>query len=333
MAQHARRTGYVCLRRRLPRRHDRLRLGRRDRPLPRRLRAAAVRLPSGRARRRRGSSSACSPSTAERSRRVIVEPLVQGAAGIRVQPPGFLRRVRELATEHDVLLIADEVATGFGRTGTMFACEQERVAPGLPLPRQGPDRRLSAARGDPDHRAGLRGLPRRPRGATAPSFTATPTPATRSPARRRSRASTCSRARRRCFACSRRSACSASCSPESRRCPRWPRFAVAGFMVGIDLGEHEPVAAARPPGGARGPRRGSDRAPARRHRRADAAAGDLEGRTSRRLVEAVADSIRALPAPASVEPSRRLRASLCAPPRTAPIIGCDGSAVRGVVRV
>ncbi len=60
---------------------------------------------------------------------VIVEPLVQGAAGIRVQPPGFLRRVRELCTAHDVFLIADEVATGFGRTGTMFACEQERVAP------------------------------------------------------------------------------------------------------------------------------------------------------------------------------------------------------------
>jgi adenosylmethionine-8-amino-7-oxononanoate aminotransferase len=60
---------------------------------------------------------------------VIVEPLVQGAAGIRVQPPGFLHRVRELTEEHDVFMIADEVATGFGRTGTMFACEQERVAP------------------------------------------------------------------------------------------------------------------------------------------------------------------------------------------------------------
>ena len=62
---------------------------------------------------------------------VIVEPLVQGAAGIRVQPPGFLHRVSELCREHDVFLIADEVATGFGRTGTMFACEQEGVAPDL----------------------------------------------------------------------------------------------------------------------------------------------------------------------------------------------------------
>jgi adenosylmethionine-8-amino-7-oxononanoate aminotransferase len=60
---------------------------------------------------------------------VIVEPLVQGAAGIRVQPPGFLRRVRALTEAHGVFMIADEVATGFGRTGTMFACEQERVAP------------------------------------------------------------------------------------------------------------------------------------------------------------------------------------------------------------
>jgi adenosylmethionine-8-amino-7-oxononanoate aminotransferase len=66
---------------------------------------------------------------AEEIAAVIVEPLVQGAAGIRVQPPGFLRSVRELTERHDVFLICDEVATGFGRTGTMFACEQERVAP------------------------------------------------------------------------------------------------------------------------------------------------------------------------------------------------------------
>ena len=62
---------------------------------------------------------------------VIVEPLVQGAAGIHVHPDGYLRAVRELCDEHGVLLICDEVATGFGRTGTMFACEQERVAPDL----------------------------------------------------------------------------------------------------------------------------------------------------------------------------------------------------------
>ncbi|HEU0318119.1 MAG TPA: adenosylmethionine--8-amino-7-oxononanoate transaminase [Solirubrobacteraceae bacterium] len=62
---------------------------------------------------------------------MIVEPLVQGAAGILVHPPGYLRAVRELCDAHGVLLICDEVATGFGRTGTMFACEQEGVAPDL----------------------------------------------------------------------------------------------------------------------------------------------------------------------------------------------------------
>jgi adenosylmethionine-8-amino-7-oxononanoate aminotransferase len=60
---------------------------------------------------------------------VVIEPLVQGAAGIIVAPEGFLRRVREVTAEHGVLLIADEVAMGFGRTGTLFACEQEGVVP------------------------------------------------------------------------------------------------------------------------------------------------------------------------------------------------------------
>jgi adenosylmethionine---8-amino-7-oxononanoate aminotransferase len=62
---------------------------------------------------------------------VIVEPLVQGAAGMLTHPPGYLRAVREICDKHNILLICDEVATGFGRTGTMFACEQERVAPDL----------------------------------------------------------------------------------------------------------------------------------------------------------------------------------------------------------
>jgi adenosylmethionine-8-amino-7-oxononanoate aminotransferase len=60
---------------------------------------------------------------------VILEPLVQGAAGMLVHPPGYLRAVREQCDSYGVLLICDEVATGFGRTGTMFACEQEQVAP------------------------------------------------------------------------------------------------------------------------------------------------------------------------------------------------------------
>jgi len=62
---------------------------------------------------------------------VIVEPLVQGAAGMLVHPDGYLRKVRELCDDFGVLLICDEVATGFGRTGTMFACEREGVAPDL----------------------------------------------------------------------------------------------------------------------------------------------------------------------------------------------------------
>jgi adenosylmethionine-8-amino-7-oxononanoate aminotransferase len=62
---------------------------------------------------------------------VIVEPLVQGAAGMLLQPNGYLAHVRELCDEYGLLLICDEVATGFGRTGTMFACEQESVAPDL----------------------------------------------------------------------------------------------------------------------------------------------------------------------------------------------------------
>lgn len=67
----------------------------------------------------------------ERLVAVIVEPLVQGAAGILVHPEGYLRRVRELTNQYGVLMIADEVAVGFGRTGTTFACEQEDVEPDL----------------------------------------------------------------------------------------------------------------------------------------------------------------------------------------------------------
>ena len=62
---------------------------------------------------------------------VIVEPVVQGAAGILVQPPGWLPRVAEATRRAGALLLCDEVATGFGRTGTLFACEREDVRPDL----------------------------------------------------------------------------------------------------------------------------------------------------------------------------------------------------------
>jgi len=62
---------------------------------------------------------------------VVVEPLMQGAAGMWPHPPEYLRALREATTEAGVLLVCDEVATGFGRTGTMFACEQAGIAPDL----------------------------------------------------------------------------------------------------------------------------------------------------------------------------------------------------------
>jgi adenosylmethionine---8-amino-7-oxononanoate aminotransferase len=60
---------------------------------------------------------------------VVIEPLVQCAAGMLMHPPGLLRGVRQITRRHNVLLIADEVAVGMGRTGKMFACEQEGVVP------------------------------------------------------------------------------------------------------------------------------------------------------------------------------------------------------------
>jgi len=62
---------------------------------------------------------------------VIVEPLLQGAGGMIVHPPEFLQRIRKLSTEYQVLLIADEVLTGFGRCGRMFACERAGIVPDL----------------------------------------------------------------------------------------------------------------------------------------------------------------------------------------------------------
>lgn len=62
---------------------------------------------------------------------LVMEPLVQGAAGILVHPPGYLKKVRELCTRYDIPMIVDEVAVGFGKTGKMFACEHENVMPDI----------------------------------------------------------------------------------------------------------------------------------------------------------------------------------------------------------
>jgi adenosylmethionine-8-amino-7-oxononanoate aminotransferase len=62
---------------------------------------------------------------------VVIEPLVQGAAGMLMAPPGHLRRVRELCDRHGVLLVCDEVATGWGRTGRLWACGHEGVSPDI----------------------------------------------------------------------------------------------------------------------------------------------------------------------------------------------------------
>ena len=169
---------------------------------------------------------------------MIVEPLVQGAAGILVQPPGYLRAVRELCDRFGVLLICDEVATGFGRTGTMFACEQEGVAPDLLCLAKGitggylP---LAATLATEAIYEGFLGAAEESR----PSSTATPTPATRSPARRRWPTSTSSSRSGRWSGCSRRSPSSTSCSAEVAAMPEVAEVRQTGLMVGIDLGEHD----------------------------------------------------------------------------------------------
>ena len=90
---------------------------------------------------------------------VIVEPLVQGAGGMRMHSPETLRRLFEVAQRHGVLFIADEVMTGGGRTGTLWAHQAAGIAPGPDLRREDAGRRRPAAGGDagrPEHRRRVR---------------------------------------------------------------------------------------------------------------------------------------------------------------------------------
>src|SRR5437016_7260396 len=74
---------------------------------------------------------ALAPAEIAKTAAVVIEPLIQGAAGMRLWPAGTLRAVREWCDRTDTLLIADEVMTGFGRTGRMFAIEHEEVVPDI----------------------------------------------------------------------------------------------------------------------------------------------------------------------------------------------------------
>jgi adenosylmethionine-8-amino-7-oxononanoate aminotransferase len=67
----------------------------------------------------------------ERVAAVVLEPIVQGAAGMRIYDPSYLRAARQFCNDHDIFLVADEVFTGYGRTGPMWACEHAGIAPDL----------------------------------------------------------------------------------------------------------------------------------------------------------------------------------------------------------
>ena len=113
---------------------------------------------------------------------VIVEPISISSAGFMVPPPDYLPRLREICDRHNVVLIYDEIITGFGRLGTMFGSQYFRRRPGHHLLRQGHERRLRAAGGDPDPRPHRRRLLWRGARTMSNSTMAIPMAAIRSPA-------------------------------------------------------------------------------------------------------------------------------------------------------
>ncbi len=117
---------------------------------------------------------------------VVLEPLVQGAAGILVADAADVRRVGDACRDAGVLLVCDEVATGFGRTGTLFASEQCGLRPDLLCLGKGITGGYLADVGHRSFGSGVRRIPRRRPRARRPSITGTPTVGTRWPLRSRS---------------------------------------------------------------------------------------------------------------------------------------------------
>ena len=187
----------------------------------------------------RPTSSAIFAAHEEEIAAVIVEPLVQGAAGMLVHPPGYLRAVRELCDRFGVLLICDEVATGFGRTGTMFACEQEDVAPDLLCVAKGftggylP---LAATLTTERIFEGFLGAPEEQR-TFFHGHTYTGNPLACAAALATSMPSSASRPSP---TCSRRSRLLGDLLDDVAEQPDVAEVRGRGMMVGIDLGEHDP---------------------------------------------------------------------------------------------
>ena len=201
-----------------------------------------------------------------------------------MHPAGYLRGVRELTRQYDVLLIADEVAVGFGRTGRMFACEHEQVAPDSALPGQGSDRRLPAPGRHAGQRGDLAGLPGRRMPRAGPSSTATPTAAIRWGRPWRWPRSRSSRRNRPWRGCRRRSIAWPGTCGGSPRCRTVGHVRQCGLIAGIELVRDrrtkEPYPWEERRGHARlrlGPPRGRVAAAAGQRGGDLAAAGDLDG--------------------------------------------------------